>query len=124
MFLQVASYFVLYFGMNNFPSINNIYGLWEEQMSNPVAWLALIFAVSSLWTINRILKISCEGIQALFGQSSPQTNSYEVKKLFGSADDLVYSEEANFGEARVSQSGEDESASSHHANVKRYLKNL
>jgi len=67
MFLQLASYFPIYYSLNTISSVNNIYGLWEEQMSNPVAWLALVFAVSSLWTVNRILGISLEGVKALFG---------------------------------------------------------
>jgi len=67
MFLQLASYFPIYYSLNTISSVNNIYGLWEEQMSNPVAWLALVFAVSSLWTVNKILAISLEGVKALFG---------------------------------------------------------
>ena len=44
--------------------------------------------------------------------------------MFGSGEDLAYSEEVNFVAARDSQSVDDESPGSHHTNVKKYLKNL
>lgn len=61
-FLQIASFFVFFYGENLVFTYSVLFRIWEEFVSSPASWLGCLLAITTPFTIDAIYRKSISSL--------------------------------------------------------------